>query len=73
MSGFPQTVRRVRWAVPRADSSDSVAVIAHGNPASGGPDVSTSQRELTYGPDEPALLSGDVRMVEEEIDPYVIT
>ncbi len=35
--------------------------------------MSKSQRELTYGPDEPALLSGDVRMVEEEIDPYVIT
>ena len=33
-----------------------------------------SQRELTYGPGEPALLAvGEVRMVEEEMTPYVIT
>ena len=36
--------------------------------------VSRSQRELTYGPGEPALLAvGEVRMVEEETNPYVIT
>ena len=36
--------------------------------------VSRSQRELTYGPAEPALLAvGEVRMVEEETNPYVIT
>ncbi len=33
-----------------------------------------SARELTYGPDEPALLAvAEVRMVEEEMNPYVIT
>ena len=32
--------------------------------------VSRSQRELTYGPGEPALLAvGEVRMVEEEMNP----
>ena len=36
--------------------------------------VSRSQRELTYGPGEPAWLAvGDVRMVEEEMNPYVIS
>jgi hypothetical protein len=31
----------------------------------------TSPRELTHGPGEPALLAvGDVRMVEEEMNPY---
>ena len=36
--------------------------------------VSRSQRELTYGPGEPALLAvGEVRMVEEETDSYVIS
>ena len=36
--------------------------------------VSRSQRELTYGPGEPALLAvGEVRMVEEEMNPYVIS
>ena len=36
--------------------------------------ASGSQRELTYGQGEPALLAvGEVRMVEEEINPYVIT
>jgi hypothetical protein len=36
--------------------------------------VSRSQRELTYGPNEPTLLSvGDVRMVEEDYNPYVIS
>ena len=36
--------------------------------------VSRSQRELTYGPGEPALLAvGEVRMVEEETNPYVIS
>ena len=36
--------------------------------------VSRSQRELTYDPGEPALLAvGEVRMVEEEMNPYVIT
>ena len=36
--------------------------------------VSRSQRELTYGPGEPALLAvGEVRMVEEEANPYVIS
>ena len=35
--------------------------------------VSRSQRELTYGPNEPTLLSvGDVRIVAEEMTPYVI-
>ena len=35
--------------------------------------VSRSQHELTYGPGEPVLLAvGDVRMVEEEMNPYVI-
>ena len=35
--------------------------------------VSRSQRELAYGPGEPALLAvGEVRMVEEETNPYVI-
>ncbi len=35
--------------------------------------VSRSQRELTYGPGEPALRTvGEVRMVEEEMNPYVI-
>jgi len=35
--------------------------------------VSRSQRELTYGPNEPTLLSvGDVRIVEEDYNPYVI-
>ena len=38
------------------------------------PYVSRSQRELTYGPGEPALLAvGEVRMVEEEMNPYVLT
>ena len=34
-----------------------------------------SQRELTYGPGEPALLAvvGEVRIVEEETNPYVIS
>ena len=46
----------------------------NGNPASGGPGVSSSQCELTYGPGEPALLAvGEVRMVEEEMSPFVIT
>jgi hypothetical protein len=37
--------------------------------------VSRSQRQLTYGPNEPTLLSvGDkVRVVEEEMNPYVIS
>jgi hypothetical protein len=36
--------------------------------------VSRSQRELTYGPNEPTLLSvGDVRIVEEDYNPYVIS
>ena len=36
--------------------------------------VSRSQRELTYGPGEPALLAvGEVRMVEEEMNPFVIS
>lgn len=36
--------------------------------------VSRSQRELTYGPSEPALLAvGEVRMVEEKMNPYVIS
>ncbi len=36
--------------------------------------VSRSQRELTYGPGEPALLAvGEVRIVEEEMNPYVIS
>lgn len=36
--------------------------------------VSRSQRELAYGPGEPALLAvGEVRMVEEEMNPYVIS
>ena len=36
--------------------------------------VSRSQRELTYGPGEPALLAvGEVRMVEEEMNPYVVS
>ena len=36
--------------------------------------VSRSQRELTYGPGEPALLAvGEVRMVEEETNPFVIS
>ena len=35
--------------------------------------LSRSQRELTYGPVEPALLAvGEVRMVQEETNPYVI-
>ena len=35
--------------------------------------VSRSQRELTYGPNESTLLSvGDVRVVEEDYNPYVI-
>ena len=35
--------------------------------------VSRSQRELAYGPGEPALLAvGEVWMVEEEVNPYVI-
>ncbi len=35
--------------------------------------VSRLQRELTYGPGEPALLTvGEVGMVEEETNPYVI-
>ena len=35
--------------------------------------VSRSQHELTNGPGEPVLLAvGDVRMVEEEMNPYVI-
>jgi len=35
--------------------------------------VSRSQRELTYGPNEPTLLSvRDVRIVEEDNNPYVI-
>jgi hypothetical protein len=36
--------------------------------------VSRSQREITYGPGEPVLLAvGEVRMVEEEMNPYVIS
>ena len=36
--------------------------------------VSRSQRELTYGPGEPALLAvGEVRKVEDETNPYVIS
>ena len=36
--------------------------------------ISRSQRELTYGPGEPALLAvGEVRMVEEVTDSYVIS
>jgi len=36
--------------------------------------VSRSQRELTYGPNEPTLLSvGDVRMVEEDDNPNIIS
>ena len=36
--------------------------------------VSRSQRELAYGPGEPALLAvGEVRMVEEGTNPYVIS
>ena len=36
--------------------------------------VSRSQRELTYGPNEPTLLSvGDVGIVEEEDNPYIIS
>jgi hypothetical protein len=36
--------------------------------------VSRSQRELTYGPNESTLLSvGDVRIVEEDYNPYVIS
>jgi hypothetical protein len=40
-----------------------------------GPNLSgLSARELTYGPDEPELLAvEEVRMVEEEMNPYVIT
>ena len=35
--------------------------------------VSRSQRQLTYGPNEATLLSvGDVRIVEEEDNPYII-
>jgi hypothetical protein len=35
--------------------------------------VSRSQRELTYGPNEATLLSvGDVGIVEEEDNPYII-
>jgi hypothetical protein len=35
--------------------------------------ISRSQQELTYGPNEPTLLSvGDVRIVEEEMNPHVI-
>jgi hypothetical protein len=35
--------------------------------------VSRSRRELTYGPNEPTLLSvGEVRSVDEEMNPYVI-
>ena len=35
--------------------------------------ASRSQRELTYGPNEPTLRSvGDVRIVEEEVNLYVI-
>jgi hypothetical protein len=36
--------------------------------------VSRSQRQLTYGPNEPTLLSvGDVRIAEEEDNPYIIS
>jgi hypothetical protein len=36
--------------------------------------VSRSQLELTYGPGEPVLLAvGEVRVVEEGSNPYVIT
>lgn len=36
--------------------------------------LSRSQRELTYGPNEPTLLSvGDVRIVEEDNNPYIIS
>ena len=36
--------------------------------------VSRSQRELTYGPGAPVLFSvGEARMVEDEMNPYVIT
>jgi hypothetical protein len=35
--------------------------------------ISRSQHELTYGPNEPALLSvGDVLTVEEEMNPHII-
>ena len=38
------------------------------------PGVSRSQCELTYGPGEPALLAvGEVGMVEEEMNPDVIS
>jgi hypothetical protein len=36
--------------------------------------VSRSQRELTYEPNESTLLwVGDVRIVEEDYNPYVIS
>jgi hypothetical protein len=36
--------------------------------------VSWTQRELAYGPGEPVLLAaGEVRVVEEGSNPYVIT
>jgi len=37
--------------------------------------VSRSQRELTYGPNEPTLLTvvGEVRVVEEDYNPYIIS
>jgi hypothetical protein len=35
--------------------------------------ASRSQRELTYGPNEPTLRSvGGVRILEEEMNPYII-
>ena len=44
------------------------------DPAWRGGQSAHSQRELTYGPGEPALLAvGEVRMVEEETNPYVIS
>jgi hypothetical protein len=36
--------------------------------------VSRSQREFTYGPGEPTLLAvGEVRMVEEDASPYMVS
>ena len=63
----PLTVRplsrpttRSRWWLP--------------DPAWLGGQAAHSQRELNYGPGEPALLAvGEVRMVEEEMNPYVLT
>jgi hypothetical protein len=55
------------------DEATKQAPTAAGEAVSQSAHVSRSQRELTYGPGEPVLLAvGDVRMVEEEMNPYVI-